>query len=57
MTPFNKMICRKCDCENPISFFAPVDNYNGTSSVICVPCAKDRGWLDKEDNIKPGYQV
>lgn len=54
---FNRMKCRKCGCENPISFFGPVDNYDGTSSVICVPCATDRGWLDKDDNIKPGYQV
>lgn len=58
MQVFPQMKCRKCATENPMTYFAPVDGYaDGSVSVICFDCAKSRGWLTGEGNLKEGVQL
>ena len=58
-TKFAPMICRKCCAKNPIVYFAPVTgNRDGVTTVICLPCAEDRGWVDsRTGNLKSGVQL
>ena len=63
---FPQMTCRKCESKNPIVYFAPVivpslmarDNTpQYPATCICLSCAKSRGWLDGDDNLKSGVQL
>ena len=48
--------CRKCGKKNPWVFLAPVV-HNMKGSCICITCVRDRGWLDKDDNLKKGVEL
>lgn len=54
-----QMQCRKCKCDNPMVYYAPVyPNQDGVVSVICFDCAVERGWVDKSTgNLKQGVEL
>jgi hypothetical protein len=55
MQTFANQNCRKCGAVNPLVFFAPinVEPY----SCICFDCAKARGWINQDGNIKDGVEL
>lgn len=54
---FPRMTCRKCAAVNPLVFFGPVDNLDGTASCVCFNCARKAGWLTCDGDLKEGVQV
>ena len=50
------LTCRKCAVENPMTYLAPVA-LDGRGTCICLPCARSRGWLDRDDNLRPGITL
>lgn len=55
---FPHLTCRKCPAENPSVFLAPVLLPGAAEGTcICLPCARARGWLDRDDNLKPGIEL
>ena len=54
---FPPMTCRKCERLNPMVYFAPVAVEPFPATCICFDCVKARGWLDRDDNLKPGVTL
>lgn len=54
--PLPPLACRKCGSVNPMVFLAPVI-LPGFGSCICMDCARERGWLDADGNLKPGITL
>lgn len=54
---FSIMKCRKCEVENPIVYFAPVNVAPTPATCICFDCANARQWLDSEGNLKRDVQL
>lgn len=55
MQRFVDMNCRKCGVLNPLIFFAPISV--APYSCICMNCARQRGWLDNDGNLKEGIKL
>lgn len=53
---FPDLTCRKCRAQNPTVYLAPV-SVDAKGTCICLPCARLRGWLDHDDNLKPGVML
>lgn len=51
-----RLTCRKCAAVNPVVYLAPV-TMDGSGTCICLPCARVRGWLDRDDNLKKGITL
>lgn len=49
---FPHMTCRKCQKVNPIVFFAPVNVTPQPATCVCFDCAKDRGWLTSDGDLR-----
>lgn len=55
---FPRLTCRKCPTVNPLAFLAPVVLPGAAEGTcICLPCARSRGWLGSDDNLKPGIEL
>ena len=53
---FPDLTCRKCGTCNPTVYLAPV-SVGAKGACICLPCARSRGWLDHDDDLKPGVKL
>lgn len=51
------LTCRKCGRVNPVVYLAPVIMVACYGTCICLPCARERGWLDQDGNLKPGITL
>ena len=54
---FHVMTCRKCSNRNPIVFFAPVNQGNQHSTVICLECAVQLGFATPQGDLKEGIEL
>lgn len=54
---FHKITCRKCATVNPMVYLAVVVINDTESTCVCFDCANAKGFLDRDGNIKEGYEL
>ena len=56
MEKFPELTCRKCDVKNPFIYFAPV-TYEGIGTCVCLECARENRWLNKDGELRRDVEL